>query len=124
MVGRHGPIPRATTTKGTTMALLTAEQYAKIAESEGVERISWSEFRRRALSLGYRIETRDPCHGTSRMMTGPDAGASWPETSYPAIDTRTGLGFANIHADRSRLAEFQQLRANTVCVSNGRVRSV
>lgn len=103
---------------------ITANEYADYCASVGCERISWAEYQRRALALGYRVDTDSPCPFDSRWLSGPRAGDEWPETSYPATHIASGLCFAHVDAPRDTLPAFQALRRNTVCVSRGRVRSV
>jgi hypothetical protein len=95
------------------------ERDAQIAA--GAESVSWHEYQRRAMELGYRIVANEPCPGVSLDCK---SGRRYQESTYSAIEIRSGLGFAHVGAPRDRLPAFQQFRLNHVCLHRGRIRSV
>ena len=87
----------------------------------GCEPMTLEELRARGASIGYRLDTDKrktcavgPYSNRSNRRHYAAFGASW-------TDTRTGLGFAHVDADRSRLPELQELRLNAAVLHRGRV---
>jgi hypothetical protein len=93
----------------------------------GCESVSPAEYEARVVALGYRLERAPEATGaytnSSNGRTYRAYGVSYSVVAvggeYGRVGRRTS--FANVDADRSRLAELQQLRQDCVVFSGGRL---
>lgn len=59
-------------------------------------------------SLGYRLDRKLDCKSVNRILTGEDAGKSYPAINAYVVEIDTGLSFANVSARRD--ANFRRLQ--------------
>jgi len=58
--------------------------------------------------LGYRLDRTSDCKSVNRILTGEDAGKSYPAINAYVVEIDTGLSFANVAARRD--ANFRRLQ--------------
>lgn len=93
--------------------------------ASGCVQVSVAEMDRRFRAFGYRLDRSRYCRGTTRIMTGPNAGSTYPATTAGATHIMTGLSFSHADAPRDEhFRAFQHLRQTMFAVVRGTILSV
>lgn len=88
--------------------------------AHGCEVVSVAEMTRRFRALGYVLDRSMDCRAPARIMTGPDAGRSYPCCTTGVREADTGLSAFNADARRDdAFRQMQDLRQTVFAVSRG-----
>lgn len=88
----------------------------------GCELVSVAEMTRRFRALGYVLDRSMDCRASARIMTGPDAGRSYPCCTTYVREADTGLSAANVQARRvENYRRMAELRQTVFAVSRGAI---
>lgn len=91
-------------------------------DGEGSERLTVAAMGARFLALGYRLDRSLDCACVSRIMTGPNAGETYPTVTTGVKEADTGRSAFNRDARRdARFNAMQALRGTVYAVTRGRI---
>ena len=88
------------------MTLLQAEIARR--KARGSTRITLHELSERLAALGYRLERGMSARCMARILTGPDAGTTYPCMTYAVSEADTG--HSAFHFEARRDENFEQLQ--------------
>lgn len=85
-------------------------------------KVAFSELEKMLFAIGYRFDRRNDCTSVSKIMTGEDAGESYPTLTLYPIQTDNKISAYNINARRDdNYRALLAIRANFYSIHNNHV---
>ncbi len=91
------------------------KDYVKWSLENGMVAVTSRALKEMLGVLGYKLK-HEFCY-----VNGMNYPHRWSASAKGIIDTRTGLSFANINANRDKLEDLQDIRRSHLVFENGRV---